>query len=272
MIKIIFCDMDGTLLTSQNKLPEGFDEMMAELKNRNVIFAPASGRQFFSLIRSFEKYRDEFLFLAENGTLVMYKGEEIYSHAMPKKVALEVIHAGDTMKNVMKVFCGKKNAYVLESQNLPELTMELAKYYTRHETTKTWEDVDDFPLKVSFYDIAGNSRVNVYEKLVHFEPEVQVVPSSEHWVDVMMPNVNKGHAIEKIQQALDIKPEECAAFGDYLNDYEMFKSVGYSFAMANAHPEIKKIAKFETASNDEGGVIVGIKKLFRSMDRWIDSE
>ena len=57
MIKIIFCDMDGTLLTSQNKLPEGFDEMMAELKNRNVIFAPASGRQFFSLIRSFEKYR-----------------------------------------------------------------------------------------------------------------------------------------------------------------------------------------------------------------------
>ena len=74
MVKIIFCDMDGTLLTSENKLPEGFAGAMAELKRRNVIFAPASGRQYFSLLRSFEDYRDDFLFLAENGTLVMYKG------------------------------------------------------------------------------------------------------------------------------------------------------------------------------------------------------
>ncbi|MBQ7197916.1 MAG: HAD hydrolase family protein, partial [Selenomonadaceae bacterium] len=65
----------------------------------------------------------------------------------------------------------------------------------------------------------------------------------------------------KVQQMLDIKPDECAAFGDYLNDLAMLKSVGYSFAMANAYPELKKFAKFETVSNDEGGVLVAIKKL-----------
>ena len=261
MIKIIFSDMDGTLLTGENKLPAGFDDIISELKNRGVIFAPASGRQYFSLLESFPKYENDFIFLAEGGALVMRDGKEIYSHTMPEKVALEIIHAGDVMENILKVFCGKKDAYILESQNFPEFTNELAKYYTRHKTVETWEDIDDYPLKMAFFDPSGNSRVNIYEKLLRFEPEVQVIPSSDNWVDVMMPNVNKGHAIEKIQRFLDIKPEECAAFGDYLNDYEMLKSVGYSFAMANAHPDLKKIAKFETVSNDEGGVIVGIKKL-----------
>ena len=41
MIKIIFSDMDGTLLTSEGKLPDGFDEIIAELKSRGVIFSPA---------------------------------------------------------------------------------------------------------------------------------------------------------------------------------------------------------------------------------------
>ena len=46
-----------------------------------------------------------------------------------------------------------------------------------------------------------------------------------------------------------------------MNDYEMLQAVGYSFAMKNAYPEIKKVAKFETLSNDDFGVIAGIKKL-----------
>ena len=36
MVKIIFCDMDGTLLTGENKLPAGFDAMIAELKRQAV--------------------------------------------------------------------------------------------------------------------------------------------------------------------------------------------------------------------------------------------
>jgi hypothetical protein len=60
---------------------------------------------------------------------------------------------------------------------------------------------------------------------------------------------------------MDIAPEECAAFGDYLNDCEMLQAVGYGFAMANAHPDLKKVAKFETLSNDMNGVLMGIRRL-----------
>ena len=82
MIKIIFSDMDGTLLTSTNNLPDGFREIISELKKRGVIFAPASGRQYFSLVSYFEKYAEDFLFIADGGAVVMRGDKEIYSNTL----------------------------------------------------------------------------------------------------------------------------------------------------------------------------------------------
>ena len=61
MIKIIFSDMDGTLLDEHGQLPLDFDEVMGELKRRGVIFAPTSGRQYFALIEQMEKYQEVLL-------------------------------------------------------------------------------------------------------------------------------------------------------------------------------------------------------------------
>lgn len=261
MVKIIFCDMDGTLLTSENKLPEGFDEAMTELKRRNVIFAPASGRQYFSLLKSFEKYRDEFLFLAENGTLVMHKGKEIFSSPLGFEAARKVLAASEGFENILRVYCGKKDAYLRREQDTPEFQAELNKYYTHNGVVDDFNELDDIPLKVALFDPTAHAKENIYDKLTQFYDELQVVLSSDYWVDVMSPGINKGEAVKNIQRVMNFKPEECAAFGDYLNDYEMMQAVGYGFAMANAHPDLKKIAKFVTESNDEAGVINGIRRL-----------
>ena len=261
MIKIIFCDMDGTLLTNENKLPEGFGETMTELKNRGVIFAPASGRQIFSLMRSFENYVDDFLFLAENGTLVMYKGEEIFSRPIDVDAAKKVLAATKNFGDVLRVFCGKKDAYILREQDTPESNAELEKYYTHRSVVDSFDEIDDVALKVALFDPTGNSKKNIFDKLGQFYDSLQVTLSSDFWVDVMDPNINKGEAVRNVQRVMNFKPEECAAFGDYLNDFEMLQAVGCGFAMANAHPELKKISKFETASNDQAGVLVGIRRL-----------
>ena len=261
MIKIIFCDMDGTLLTSENKLPEGFDETIAELKRRNVIFAPASGRQFFSLIRSFDKYRDDFLFLAENGTFVIYHGKEVFSSPIGSDTARKVLAASEGFGDILRVYCGKKDAYILRTQDTPEYQAELFKYYTHAIFVDSFDTVDDVALKVALYDKTGHSKENIYGKLEPFYNSLQVVLSSDYWVDVMSPSINKGVAVKNVQRVMNIKPEECAAFGDYLNDYEMIQAVGYGFAMANAHPDLKAVANFETTSNDQAGVIAGIRRL-----------
>ena len=75
---------------------------------------------------------------------------------------------------------------------------------------------------------------------------------------------NKGHAIREIQKILKISPDETMVFGDYLNDYEMMKQGYFSYAMANAHPDLKAISNFETLSNDEDGVLYIIRQLIHS--------
>ncbi len=52
---------------------------------------------------------------------------------------------------------------------------------------------------------------------------------------------------------------QVATSSDYWVD--MMSSVYYSFAMENAHPYIKKLARFTTASNKEHGGLQGIQKL-----------
>ena len=261
MIKLIFSDMDGTLLTSENKLPAGFDETMAELKRRGVIFCPASGRQYFSLLKSFEKYADEFLFLAENGTLVMHREIEIFSCPIDRKAVDRILEVTEPLKNILRVWCGKKDAYIRKEHDTPAFQAELGKYYTHNAVVDSFEEIDDTPIKVAMFDVTGNADKNIYNYLGEFYENLQVVLSSDYWVDLMTKGINKGEAVRNVQRILNVKPEECAAFGDYMNDFEMIQSVGYGFAMANAHPELKKVAKFETVSNDEFGVLVGIKKL-----------
>ena len=261
MIKIIFSDMDGTLLDENGNLPNGFDEMIAKLKERDVIFAPASGRQYFSLLRTFEKYKDDFLFLAENGALVMYQGEEIFVSSLDPRKADEVRAITRNLPNILRVFCGKKNAYILKSQNTPEYIAELNKYYTRHKCVDSFEEIDDVPLKLAYFDITGNSEETIYRHIKHFNGPLQVVKSSDNWVDVMNPVINKGVAVQEVQEGLAITPDNCAAFGDYLNDVQMLQAVTYSFAMANSHPDLKKFANYETVSNSEHGVLVGIERL-----------
>lgn len=261
MIKIIFSDMDGTLLTSENKLPDGFDEMISELKKRGVIFAPTSGRQYYSLRRLFPKYEDDFIFLSDNGTLVMQKGKEIFSQPMNFDDVKEILKFSEPIENILRVFCGKKAAYILENENLPHFTKGFEIYFSNNIIVKNWDEVDDTPIKISFYDPTGNAAESIYPKFAPYQNSHQVVLASDFWTDITAPHASKGVGVQGLQKILNIKPEECAAFGDYMNDYEMLQAVGYSFAMANAHPEIKKVAKFETASNDDFGVILGIKKL-----------
>ena len=51
MIKMIMSDMDGTLLDNEGRMPAGFDAMIGELRRRDVLFVPASGRQYYALLR-----------------------------------------------------------------------------------------------------------------------------------------------------------------------------------------------------------------------------
>lgn len=260
MIKWIISDMDGTLLIDHNKLPDDFDEVMEMLKQKSIMFSPASGRQYQALACHFPKYKDDLLFISENGTYVCQHDKELFSYTIsPDNIKL-IFENISKLQDVFVTVSGKKNAYVISQD--PAFLKELNLYFTQYKVLDDFSQIDDDIIKFAICDAYHHcARKNIYEKLLFLQDKVQVVLSSEVWVDIMPIGANKGLAIRKLQEKLHIKPEECVAFGDYLNDYEMLQSVYYSYAMENAVPELKKIARFIAPPNYENGVMRTIKKL-----------
>ena len=257
-IKLIATDMDGTLLNSKGQLPEDFYETFERLKEAGVLFAAASGRQYFTLIENFKQIADDMVFIAENGTYVARKGEILAVHPLEVVLAHELIKVGRTIKEAYIVLATSSGAYI-ESED-ERFVREVNKYYVKCKVVKDLLSVDDEILKVTICDFSGaeNNSYKIYEK---YKSKTQMSVAGDIWLDIMSKGINKGIAIEDIQKSLGVLPEETMVFGDYLNDYEMLDKAYYSCAMANAHPLLKEKARFIAKSNDENGVMDKIKEV-----------
>ncbi|MDV4152200.1 Cof-type HAD-IIB family hydrolase [Clostridium sp. AL.422] len=260
MIKLIASDMDGTLLNENNEINEEFFDIFNKLKERDIIFAAASGRQYYNLLKRFERISDDIMFIAENGTFVAYKGEEILVNSLNREVANELVKIGRTIENAYTILCGKKSAYI--ENNDERLVEQTKKYYERYEIVDDLTKVNDEVLKVTICDFSG-SEFNSNKYYKDYWDKLQVTVSGEIWLDITTKGVNKGVAIEKVQEILDITPKETMVFGDYLNDLEMMEKAYYSFAMENAHDDLKKVSRFIAKSNNDNGVVEAIKEIVK---------
>ena len=115
MIKLIVADMDGTLLNDNNEINEEFWEVHKNLKEKGVIFAVGSGRQYHNLKERFSSIKDDMLFIAENGTYVVYHDEELYINTIEKKDLEKILKIARNIDNCKAVLCGKKSAYTAVS-------------------------------------------------------------------------------------------------------------------------------------------------------------
>lgn len=261
-IRLIACDMDGTLLDDEDAIHDDFWPLIDTLHERGIVFCPASGRQYYNLLERFEPIADEVVFIAENGTYVVRGGQELSSDCLDRQVARELIDVARDLNtrgaDVGAVLCGKVSAYI-ERTDQPFLT-EVDKYYHRLRIVEDLNEVDDDVLKVAIYDFESSEHVSA-PAYAHFRDTHQVVVSGEHWLDVMDLHANKGSGIRHIQQALGITRDQTMVFGDFLNDLEMMDEATYSFAMANAHPELAARARFRAPENTANGVVRTIKSV-----------
>ena len=81
------------------------------------------------------------------------------------------------------------------------------------------------------------------------------------YYDIANIDSNKGNAVKKLCEILDIDLKDTIAIGDSYNDIHMFEVAGYNVVMGNADEEVKKYADEITLTNDEDGVAVFLEKL-----------
>ena len=77
MIRLIASDIDGTLLPyDETVMPQRLFPLIRRLRERNILFCPASGRQYHSMRTLFAPVADEMCFLCENGAVLYGPGTE----------------------------------------------------------------------------------------------------------------------------------------------------------------------------------------------------
>ena len=262
-IKLVVSDMDGTLLNSQHEVSPQFLKIFKELQEQEIKFAVASGRQYYSLMERMEPIKDEIMYMAENGAIVMYRGKQLHIIPMEREVVHEVINAVRELDNKYLILCGREQAYIEKTD--PEFMEPFLNHYEKYKVVEDLLKVeDDVILKLTICDLAG-AEENSLPHLKHFENRLQVKLSGKIWIDFNDKEAQKGNAVKAVQEQMNIDKEETLAFGDYLNDIELFQHSGYSYAMENAHEEVKALATHHTSSNDELGVEKVLEELLESV-------
>ncbi|MEN8187814.1 MAG: HAD family hydrolase [Bacteroidota bacterium] len=258
-IKLVVSDMDGTLLNSKGKVSDRFFDLYKKLKRFEIHFVAASGRQYHSISEKLSKIQNEIFIIAENGGVTKQSDRELDVAKMDSENISHIIQLLRTIEKTNIILCGKEYAYIeTEDKSFVDMFQE---YYPRFTIVKDLTKVtyDDL-FKIAVYHNISSEEY-IYPNINHLENELQIKVSSKNWVDISHPDANKGNALQIIQNKLGITKEETMVFGDYNNDLEMLSLADYSFAMENAHPNIKNAASYQTKSNEEEGVEIILEKL-----------
>ena len=262
-IKLVATDMDGTFLDAQGKFDmERLKRLLIKYKERGIYFAVASGRGLLSLENLFAEVRNEIIFIAENGSVVEFHGQDLYEATMDKEFYLSVFETlqqspfVDTSKLLLT---GKRGCYVLETVD-PDYLAVSTHYNANIQKVASLEDITDDIFKFTTnFDPAiitqGEAWVNKHV------PGVKAMTTGYESIDIVLDYVDKGVAIIELAKKLNLTMDQVMAFGDNLNDLHMLEVVGHPIAPENARPEILALAKEVIGSHADQSVINYMEKL-----------
>lgn len=261
-IQLIAIDMDYTLLNDQGKAPEVFEDQVQALKSEGVKVALASGRPLYTLQTMFPNLVDDLVFVSDNGATITYQGEQIFKSIIPTDGYQQLMN--DTLHqkqySSIPILCGLDAAYIPKVHNQYDNTYR--DFYTIIHYYDNFDHVDTVANKFTIFTPDKDS-VEQYHAYYNeaWGDQFSVTTSGQEWIDVMNKNIDKGRGMQELSKLFNIPTDNMMAFGDNYNDIEMLSTVKYSFAMANAHENIKQHANFQAPSNNDQGVAQIIQKV-----------
>ena len=244
MIRLIASDIDGTLIPyGGTELPETLFPLIRRLREKNILFCPASGRQLHSLRRLFAPVADEIGYICENGAVVFGAGTEENAPVLSKTV-IERGEALSVAKDILAVpgcevmISGANMVYVCgcSADFAHELRDHLGNLVTQVGRP---EEVAEEIIKVSAFCAAGAAVPEAALKDA-WGDRLQMAVSGPAWLDFTL--ADKGAGLRGLCAALGFSPAEVMAFGDNWNDEAMLSAAGFPVLVEAAVPEM--LARF----------------------------
>ena len=258
---------DGTLLDGDSNIPDDFWPLLDELHAKGVEFVPASGRQLATLRSMFADRVDGAMsYIAENGNVVVADDNVIDVHGVSWDITRTLIDLVDAAvasgsHDIGLVVCGLNTAYI-QRQDRP-FVEECSKYYKAlrivddlHEVLET---EDETVLKLAIFDF-GDAQGMAANLLGDVERTHQVVVSGAH----CRYHESRNRQAAGCRRAAAASRRHARADGGVRRlsqRLQMLDAGGWSFAMANAHPDLKRAARYIAPANTEHGVLQVVRRL-----------
>ena len=253
-------DLDGTLLRSNETTSEHTNYVINSLVDKGMLFSYATARSLITAKKVTRGIKAKIPLIVYNGTFIIdniteeilianYFDDSVYSvlEDLFSQNVYPIVYAyidGKEKFSFVPELCTSGMKMFLESRKGDIRTNQVDSKCKLKEGNIFYITCIDEPEKLKpLYDKYKDKYHCIYHTDIY---------TNEQWLEIMPLEASKSNAIKQLQVMLDC--EKLIVFGDGKNDIDMFQMADESYAVANAHEDLKKYATEVILSNDEDGV------------------
>lgn len=271
MGKIVFFDVDGTLVTKKNRLMESTKTAIHLLKEKGHVPVISTGRPPEMLLAVAEELGIE-NYISMNGQHIVVNGEVLYTNPMRTDLLEQLIEESYQLGD--RTFLQTKNQVIGNTFMAEMMDPDFLTYVYTHlgeldkeVTLKLFKHMTEKPLPRARYEeediLIAYLHTDESKDLIYQEkfPDLHITRATPFLGEALMKGSHKATGMQKILDHFDLKQSQTVAFGDSLNDIEMLEFSNIGVAMGNGRDELKAVADYVTADVDDDGIYKGLKHL-----------
>ena len=245
-IKVVLCDIDGTLYNWSRTLTNETIEVINKLHEQGIEFGLASGRPYEELVKYAESWGFDYQFDA----IIGLNGAEVWDchsninheyYQLSTDLLKEIIElmsqftCNPFMYWNQKLLCINHDAMITKSAKTSQREVVVAK-----DISELYAQPN---AKIMFR--MEESEVKKVEKYLEAHPSNEYVgfKTQSTLIEFMDPRISKGFGIDKYCEITGIQPNQILSFGDTTNDNSMLERCGWSVCLIDGTDDTKAISK-----------------------------
>jgi hydroxymethylpyrimidine pyrophosphatase-like HAD family hydrolase len=255
--RMVACDVDGTLVDRDGRLPPAVGAAIASVVAAGVPVVLATGRSWHGTLPLVEEMGlPPGSSVCSNGAVIVrYPPEEIVKAVTfdPREVIRRVEEfAPGTLIAVEEVGRGYRlNNHFPAGDLTGEIVIEDVEQLSARPVTRI---ILRDPTR-SDSDFVGLARHLGLDGVTYFV-------GWSAWLDIAPAGVNKATALAEVAAGLGVSAADVLAFGDGRNDIEMLRWAGRGVAIGDAPAEVQDAADDVTEPFADGGPVLELRRWF----------
>ncbi|WP_459914190.1 Cof-type HAD-IIB family hydrolase [Enterococcus thailandicus] len=267
--KIVFLDVDGTLVNYENDLPESAIKAIQETRRKGNLVFTVTGRSKAEMYQDildigFDGY------IGGNGSYIEFEDKVLKEATLTLEDTTKIV---DWLKQKGLEFYLEANSGLNASAFFEDRGEKTIQEYSQRKGKGQATVREVFPEMLFGADLYREDVNKISFILDSYEDYLEAVATFPEYKlgtwggagetalfgDIALSGINKAVAVDELLTHLHIAIENSFAFGDAKVDIPMLEHCGTGIAMGNGGPEIKEMADYITESVDNDGIWLAFK-------------